>query len=116
MRWKFEKFYGIVTSGSQFALALDRCFQTLQASGPYVQLTNKQFIDATAGVQSVYLTDGLLTDQDQFIIKTDASANAVVIYPFGTQTINGAPSLTLAAQYNKALLTYYVGNWYIIAT
>lgn len=116
MSWKFDKFYGLGDFGTAIALTLDRCFQQIQTASPYIQLTNKRFIDATAGAQSVMLTDGSITTQDQFILKTDGSANAVVIYPYGTQTINGAASYTLAAQYNKVTLTFYVDRWYVVAT
>lgn len=118
MTWNFTKFFGVFSKElpSEFVLALDRNFGEVQKRSPFIQTIYKQFIDATNGVQTVYLTDGTITEQDQFIVKTDASGNAVTITPFGTQTINGAATLALAAQYNKVLLTFKVDRWYIVST
>ena len=118
MIWNFSKFFGIFSKElpSEFVLALDRNYNEVQKRSQYIELVYKQFIDATSGAQSVFLTDGTITEQDQFIIKTDSSVNAVTIYPFTGQTINGAATLALAAQYNKVLLTFKVDRWYIVAT
>ena len=118
MTWKFEKFYGLFTDKlpTEFLLLLDRSFLLVQNNSTYIELINKQFISASVSAQSVMLTDGTRTSQDQFVIKTDASANAVTIYPFGTQTINGAASYVLAARYNKVSLTFSIDTWYIVST
>lgn len=47
------------------------------------------------------------------VIKTDATANAVTIAGNGLQTINGAASTALAAQYNKVQLVSDGSNWFI---
>ena len=118
MIWNFTKFFGAFNAKlpSEFVTLLDNNFAEIRKRSLYIELVNKQFIDATSGAQTVYLTDGTVTEQDQFIIKTDVSANAVTITPFGSQTINGAATLSLAAQYNKALLTFKVDRWYIVST
>jgi hypothetical protein len=48
------------------------------------------------------------------IIKTDASGNAVTVNGDGTETINGALTNVLAAQYDKVELAAYNGAWYIL--
>ena len=118
MIWPFTKFYGSFDRDlpGEFVTLLDRNFATIQRRSQYINLIHKRFVDASAAAQTIYLTDGTVTEQDQFIIKTDSSGNAVTVIPYGTQTINGAASLTLAAQYNKVLLTFYNGTWYIVST
>jgi hypothetical protein len=48
-----------------------------------------------------------------WITKSDSSENAVIITPAGSDTIQGVTSVSLAAQYDKAILeSDGVGTWY----
>lgn len=49
------------------------------------------------------------------IIKTDASANTVTVDPNGAQTINGAATKVLAAQYDRVTIKSDGTNWLIVA-
>jgi len=75
------------------------------------------YVDASGGARTMTLPAS--TDAPKiiyFIKKVDASANAVTIARSLTNTIDGATSLTLAAQWNGALLTNdAAGSWYVIA-
>lgn len=71
--------------------------------------------DATAGAITVTLKPANeMTQKRIVIIKTDASGNAVTIDGNGSETINGAATNVLAAQYNKVELAAYNGAWYIV--
>jgi hypothetical protein len=71
--------------------------------------------DATAGAITISLPDASSLSGKTYIIKkTDSSANAVTIDPNGSQTIDGAATYTLAAQYKYVTVQAYGGNWLII--
>jgi hypothetical protein len=80
-----------------------------------VRKVRRIFVDASAAAVGKTLPNGYETDFDFYYVKTDSSGNAVTITPYTGQTIEGAGSLALAAQYDKALLTFYRGQWYIIS-
>lgn len=82
---------------------LERIQNVLQTS----IVLNRNFVDATTGAVLKYLPDGnTQAVKDYYFMKTDVSANTVTIYPFGTQTINGAASYVLAAQYDRTWLAW----------
>ena len=67
----------------------------------------RTFGNATAGALTYNLPDGAANpNKDYLYIKTDSSGNTVTILPFGTQTINGASSFVLAAQYDQLLVCW----------
>lgn len=49
------------------------------------------------------------------IVKTDGSANAVTVTPTAPDTISGAGTKVLAAQYNYASLISYSGGWLLLS-
>ena len=56
-----------------------------------------------------------------YLVKTDASGNAVTIMPGGSDLINGASSYTLAAQFDYVVLQYTqtgptATNWVIVGS
>ena len=56
-----------------------------------------------------------------YLVKTDASGNAVTIMPGGSDLINGASSYTLAAQFDYVVLQYTqtgptATNWVVVAS
>ena len=71
--------------------------------------------DATAGAITVTLKPANeMTQKRIVIIKTDASVNAVTVDGDSTETINGAATNVLAAQYDKVEIAAYNGAWYIV--
>jgi len=78
--------------------------------------------DATAGAYAVTLPlAGTLTNDESRIMvffKTDVSANAVTITRAGSDTINGATTYVLSAQYDYLVIidTEAGGLWYIIGS
>lgn len=61
--------------------------------------------DATSGAFTVTIPSALTTAGRQILItKIDASANAITVAAAGTDTIQGSATISLAAQWNKALL------------
>jgi hypothetical protein len=61
--------------------------------------------DASAGGFTVSLPAAINGGLTLVIVKTDASANAIQIAPWGNDSIEGAPSKTLSAQWNKIVIT-----------
>ena len=72
---------------------LQRTEKTLTfADSPYTVLTSDYALlcDCTSGVIVVNLPTAMGNTRELQLMKIDASANAVDIDPFGTETINGA--------------------------
>jgi len=115
MKYQSEKFVGAFTQlPGDFLTRLDRMFAQTGDVASYIQLEVRQFVDATSGATSVYLPPiATNRDKDYYFVKIDSSVNAVTIYPAGTDTIEGATSLALAAQYDWAKLRPNNGVWYL---
>lgn len=74
------------------------------------------YINATAAARAVTLP-AATTKRLYFFKKSDVSGNAVTINPAGADTIDGAASHALAAQYNYALLLANgVAIWMIVSS
>lgn len=72
--------------------------------------------DATSGAITITLPAASgLADKMFYIKKTDSSANAVTIDGNASETIDGATTKTLAAQYDSALIVCNGSNWFILA-
>lgn len=89
------------------------------ASSPY-NLTSADLaveVNATAGAVTVALPPAaLFTGRLVAVKKIDATANAVTIDPSGAETIDGAATLGLSAQWQTAFLLSDGANWLAIAT
>lgn len=111
-----EKFVGIFSFGpADFLQRLDRMFGRIFDRSEYIPFVVRDFRDASAAAVTVSLPNGVTNpDKDYYIVKTDASANAVTIAAFTSDSIQGAATITLAAQYDSAWLTYKNGVWYRI--
>jgi hypothetical protein len=70
-------------------------------------------LDETAGGGDVFMNAGI-EGQQITIKKKDASANAVTLYPDGSETIDGAGSYALATQYKYVTMVFSSGHWWII--
>ena len=69
--------------------------------------------DAAGGAITIDLLPAAQTNQKVFsVIKTDASANAVTLAPDGSETINGAASASITAQYGALKLISDGFNYY----
>lgn len=72
--------------------------------------------DATLAALNVVLPDvSSMRNILMFPMKIDASANAVTLTPLAGQTINGATSILLTSQYDKAILVSDTANYYRFA-
>lgn len=73
-------------------------------------------VDATAGAVTVTLPAVAGTDPSAgravTVIKSDSSANAVTIDADGAETINGAATLVLASQYDRARIASDGTEWW----
>lgn len=71
--------------------------------------------DATAGAITLNLVQANGTGNAgrlHWFVKTDASANAVIIDPSGSETINGASTLSLTSQWETACIqSFGASNW-----
>jgi len=73
--------------------------------------------DATAGAFTVTLPPSTGSmDVIIRLIKSDSTANAVTVAGSGTDTISGAASKTLAAQWNSVSVQCRKGGWDILST
>lgn len=110
-----ERFIGMNDLAPTVAARLDKNFRGIVNQNSANDLV-KNFVDATSGPVTFNLPDGFSSaGVDYYIIKTDASANAVTIVPFGTQTLEGQPSCTLGAQWAGVWFTFYAGMWYLVS-
>lgn len=96
---------------------INRMFERIFDRSDTIPFTVREFVNATSGAVSRYLPDGNTNpDKDYYYMKTDSSVNAVTIYPYDTQTINGAASYVLAAQYDRLWLGWNKATqmWHIL--
>ena len=86
---------------------------------PYAPTTEEAvLVDATAGNMVVNLPAATLRKGSQLVIsKVDASANTVTVNRAGSDTVEGATSVVLTAQWDKlVLLSDGVASWGILAS
>lgn len=69
-------------------------------------------VDATAGVVTIDLDPDPIDGQTHYIAKSDAGGNAVTV-DGNSNTINGSATISLAAQYDVALVVFMgtAGEW-----
>lgn len=73
-------------------------------------------MDATAGIKTVQLPSASrLAGYWVTIQKSDASGNAVTVSTYGGQTIDGAASVALAAQFDRVTVQSDATNWIIVS-
>ena len=78
---------------------------------------NVLLCNATTGAITVNLPDARMHKNHMIIVKkTDASANAVTLDGFSTQTIDGGLTLALAAQYNFRIIISDGSNWHVVSS
>jgi len=75
--------------------------------------------DATAGAivlqLPTYVSGDASLGRAVTLTKTDASGNAVTVTADGVETINGATTKVLSAQYDSVTIAYLGNEWRIIA-
>lgn len=86
--------------GHQFKFTTVSADTTLDSSHHFVAT------DATGAARAITLPTTPAAGTTYYIYKTDASGNAVTITRGGANTIEGANTLALAAQYDSALLVF----------
>jgi hypothetical protein len=101
------------------ALATEQLWTTLSKTANYttVEADRDKLIkvDATSGAVTISLL-AAATAGDGFQIaikKTDSSGNAVTVDGSGSETIDGALTLSLSSQYSVVVLTCDGSNWHI---
>ena len=73
-------------------------------------------VDASGGAVTVTLKSALVCEQKRITIKKiDSSGNAVTVDADGSETIDGAATKSLAAQYNYIELVSQGGAWWIVS-
>ncbi len=74
------------------------------------------FVNAAGGDVTISLpTATTIEGKNYKIVKTDASANAVIIDPNGTETVNGSGTHTLSNQYDSVQIVSDGSNWLTVA-
>jgi hypothetical protein len=77
---------------------------------------NVVYADATSGAITVNLPDPAVWKGKQFtIVKTDNTANTIVVDPFSTTTINGAVNFSLTNQYDNVTAQSDGTNYIILS-
>ena len=106
-RWFCEVFEFLI---SRIKLTTETTTYTVKADVFYVRG------DATSGAFAVTLPTALNSQGRQLLIKKiDVSANAVTVTRAGTDTIEGANTVVLGAQWDKTLLiSNGVDTWEIV--
>ena len=69
-------------------------------------------VDATAGAVTMTLQDCARVYHPVLIVKVDSSGNAVTVAAPSGQTISGAASVSLAAQWNSGLFHPGATGWF----
>lgn len=116
--FKFDRFAFLSSTIESLGIAfrsLDKNFRSLQLGGQFILAVTKNFQSAATGAVTYQLPSGSSVTTDYYIVKTDASVNAVTVTVSGTDTIEGASTYALAAQYKSVLLTFNGGVWYRIS-
>lgn len=71
--------------------------------------------DATSAAITLTLpSPSTATNRIYGVIKTDSGSNAVTLTPAASETINGASSKALSAQYDKTWIFTDGTNWYLL--
>lgn len=71
-------------------------------------------VNATAGPVTITLISAVATPNIYTVKKTDASVNTVTIAAAGGQTIDGASTVVLSAQWSSVTAIPSGGNWYVV--
>ncbi|MFD3802641.1 hypothetical protein ACFWTC_03210 [Streptomyces sp. NPDC058619] len=72
-------------------------------------------VDATAGARVITLISAVATPNSYTVKKVDVSGNTVTIAAAGAETIDGAATKVLSAQWDTATVIPSGGNWYVVA-
>lgn len=102
---------------SKPGLAYNAASRTVTAAAYQAQASDHTILcDATSNAITVTLLSANLKAYPYVVIKkTDATANAVTIDGAGSQTINGASSITLGSQYQTAILHADSTGWHLLS-
>jgi len=120
----------LIAKARKTGVGMEEIFRMVGATEPFMQLTSLGYgvktvtaaytaaydavirCDASAGAFTVSLpTASGIKGKAYLIKKVDSSANAVTIDPYGTETIDGAATITLASQYDSVIVVSDGTNW-----
>lgn len=105
--YESEESYGMKAWFQQIYRWITQRSMLTNVTTTYTVLENIYYVraDATAGAFTVTIPAALGRDGRQILIcKVDAGVNAITVAATGTDTIQGAATISLAAQWSKALL------------
>ena len=87
-----------------------------EVSAAYTALPEDTVIEGDATSAGFTVTLPALDDayRDVLVAKIDASGNAVTVDGDGAETINGATTLALSSQYDRALLRPGPTGWWAV--
>jgi hypothetical protein len=124
--WHWRKLSDMTTALPELIRALNRKLSDLELSfivaaprtvtAATTALAADTFImgDATAGAFTITLPSAVGQTGEMVIKKIDASANAVTVDGAGAETIDGAATKVLAAQYDSVRIASDGANWMIV--
>lgn len=96
--------------------AIGGTVRNVSASGNAAETDYHITVDATGGSRTITLLASVANGRTLRITKTDSSANTVVVAAAGSDTINGAASITLRQQYETiSLQDTATGVWRIFS-
>lgn len=72
-------------------------------------------VDCSVGATAVYFSEPSVNYRGVFTVKkTDSGANAVTIYPYSGETIDGSASVTLTSENDYKTFSPVTGGWAVI--
>ena len=97
-------------------LTLDSTDSVASKSSAYtlVESDDTITVDASGGVVTITLYAAASGSKKHNIVKSDSSANEVIINPNGVETINGASTHSLYLQYEGATIQSSGSEWFIL--
>jgi len=119
-QYKRHDFYNLL-SAVETAInqaAQGRLFPVTRVDSAYTLSVDDStvLVDASGGAVTVTLKSALDCEQKRITIKKiDSSGNAVTVDADGSETIDGAATKSLAAQYNYIELVAEGGAWWIVS-
>lgn len=110
--WPWAKFFQAISTLLQKVLVQ---FVTTQTTNYTANPGDTVLVDTTGGARTITLPLSKPSANSEIrVIKISVDGNSVTVAAAGSETINGATTLVLAAQYDKTtLVPDGVSKWYI---
>lgn len=103
------------TAMQSFTKAINYAYTSVSTNTTLDTTHNVISVDASGGAKTITLPTAVgISGRKYTIRKLDSSGNAVTIDGNGTETINGALTKVLAAQYDVATIISNNANWVVV--